>query len=270
MIVATNSLEFSLKGDMETMHAYKHNHASTIGTVDQPCARTPCSGTWTNANSIVVIHRPLLVRECFVRALELLAGCTVLSFASAEDWLEASNSTSAPVILFCAGKTEMQREMTLLMESANHPSIIVVADEDASDQVVAALDEGARGYVLTSDTLSEVIAAIRLVRAGGIFVPASSLMVARRPAAGTGAAKPTRASALTPRQGAVLKALSHGKPNKILAHELGMAESTVKVHVRNIMRKFGATNRTHLAFLANQATGVDTEGGGHREAAGFS
>jgi DNA-binding NarL/FixJ family response regulator len=160
----------------------------------------------------------------------------------------------------------MQREMTLLMESANHPSIIVVADEDAADQVVAALDEGARGYVLTSATLSEVMAAIRLVRAGGVFVPASSLMAARRPAAGTGAAKPTRGSALTPRQGAVLKALSHGKPNKILAYELGMAESTVKVHVRNIMRKFGATNRTHLAFLANQATGVDVEAGGHREA----
>jgi DNA-binding NarL/FixJ family response regulator len=39
-----------------------------------------------------------------------------------------------------------------------------------------------------------------------------------------------------------------GKANKIIAHELGMCEGTVKVHVRNIMRKVGATNRTQAAF----------------------
>ena len=52
---------------------------------------------------------------------------------------------------------------------------------------------------------------------------------------------------LTTRQIAVLSHLQQGKANKIIAHELRMSESTVKVHVRNIMRKMGATNRTQAA-----------------------
>ncbi len=48
----------------------------------------------------------------------------------------------------------------------------------------------------------------------------------------------------------VFRHLKQGKANKIIAHELGMSESTVKVHVRNIMRKMGATNRTQAAYKA--------------------
>ena len=48
----------------------------------------------------------------------------------------------------------------------------------------------------------------------------------------------------------MLAQLQQGKANKIIAHELGMSESTAKVHIRNIMRKMGATNRTQAAFNA--------------------
>jgi DNA-binding NarL/FixJ family response regulator len=50
-----------------------------------------------------------------------------------------------------------------------------------------------------------------------------------------------------------------GKPNKIIAYELGMSESTVKVHVRNIMQKMGATNRTQAAYKG-QRFSSDFEG----------
>jgi DNA-binding NarL/FixJ family response regulator len=56
----------------------------------------------------------------------------------------------------------------------------------------------------------------------------------------------------TVRQTAVVKALRQGKPNKIIAYELKMKESTVKVHVRNIMRKLKAKNRTQVAYMTNQ------------------
>ena len=56
----------------------------------------------------------------------------------------------------------------------------------------------------------------------------------------------------TSRQIAVIEALRRGKANKIIAHELKMRESTVKVHVRNIMKKLNAKNRTEVAYLANQ------------------
>jgi DNA-binding NarL/FixJ family response regulator len=60
------------------------------------------------------------------------------------------------------------------------------------------------------------------------------------------------ADGFTPRQLEVLRLLRQGKPNKIIAYELDVEESTVKVHVRHIMRKLKATNRTHAVVLANQ------------------
>ena len=53
------------------------------------------------------------------------------------------------------------------------------------------------------------------------------------------------------RQFAVADALRRGKANKIIAYELNMSESTVKVHIRNIMKKHKATNRTEAAFKLN-------------------
>jgi DNA-binding NarL/FixJ family response regulator len=53
----------------------------------------------------------------------------------------------------------------------------------------------------------------------------------------------------TPRQTAVVESLRRGKANKVIAFELNMCESTVKVHVRNVMRKLKARNRTEVAFL---------------------
>ena len=56
----------------------------------------------------------------------------------------------------------------------------------------------------------------------------------------------------TRRQVAVIDALRKGKANKIIAYELNMCESTVKVHVRNIMKKLNAKNRTEVAYLASE------------------
>ena len=55
-------------------------------------------------------------------------------------------------------------------------------------------------------------------------------------------------SIFTARQNDVAEALRHGKANKVIAYELNMCESTVKVHIRNIMRKLNATNRTEAVY----------------------
>ena len=50
---------------------------------------------------------------------------------------------------------------------------------------------------------------------------------------------------------AVLNCLREGKSNKIIAYQLGMCENTAKAHVRNVLKKLGATNRTEAAYLAH-------------------
>jgi DNA-binding CsgD family transcriptional regulator len=57
---------------------------------------------------------------------------------------------------------------------------------------------------------------------------------------------------LTPRELSVVELLREGKPNKLIATALLMQESTVKVHVRNIMKKLHVSNRTHAASVANR------------------
>jgi DNA-binding NarL/FixJ family response regulator len=53
----------------------------------------------------------------------------------------------------------------------------------------------------------------------------------------------------TQRQSQILECLRRGMANKLIAYELDMCESTVKVHIRNIMKKLNATNRTQVAYL---------------------
>jgi DNA-binding CsgD family transcriptional regulator len=116
-------------------------------------------------------------------------------------------------------------------------------------------------HVATSPTATtsleltiEIIRLVCLVRAGGTFVPASSLSLNRYSREGsTSRARTT--DQFTPRQMAVLHYLRLGKANKEQAYELALSEGTVKAHIRNIMEKTGVTNRTEVACRA-QALGL--------------
>ena len=89
---------------------------------------------------------------------------------------------------------------------------------------------------------------------GGVFLPASALSALRKDVEGRTTTLSDRSlPSLTVRQAAVAEALRHGKSNKIIAYELSMCENTVKVHIRTILKKLNATNRTEAAFKLNSA-----------------
>jgi DNA-binding NarL/FixJ family response regulator len=93
------------------------------------------------------------------------------------------------------------------------------------------------------------IEVMRFVLAGGIYVPPDHLLAPDR----VSLQAPTtlsRPNPLTSRELAVVRAIQEGKSNKIIAHELNMCLSTVKVHVRNVMEKMNAKNRTDVAMKA--------------------
>src|SRR4029077_8673075 len=113
------------------------------------------------------------------------------------------------------------------------------------DHIVGALKRGARGYIPSSLSFKVAVEAVRLVEAGGVFVPASSLADRDRHTAA-----PKGTVALTERQMMVLEEIRHGKANKQIAYALKMSEHTVKLHLRHIMRKLNARNRTEVAVLS--------------------
>ena len=110
------------------------------------------------------------------------------------------------------------------------------------------LGKNVRGYVPTSLSIAVAMQAIELACAGGVYVPASSLIAAHRLQESPSTAVQKSNGLFTARQAAVVEALQRGKPNKIIVYELKMRESTVKVHVRKIMKKLHATNRTEVAY----------------------
>jgi DNA-binding NarL/FixJ family response regulator len=150
--------------------------------------------------------------------------------------------------------TWVQSALELLRVHLPEASSVVLSDRDDVDEVNRVLTHGARGYIPTSVDCEVAVAALRLIGAGGTFVPADALRAT--------SAKPQRRSDgldLTPRELSVIDLLREGKPNKLIARELDIEENTVKVHVRNILRKLNAANRTHAAFVANRLFGHDAK-----------
>jgi DNA-binding NarL/FixJ family response regulator len=185
--------------------------------------------------------------------MKLASGHNVIAFPSVESWLEASDGIAVSLVVLCvAGRpndAETLREISLLAQASHRLPIVILSDLEDPNVIVGALDQGARGYIPTTLPLEVAVNALRLVKAGGIFVPASSLLAVRQSAACSATPKQARDRLFTARQAAVVEALRRGKANKIIAYELNMRESTVKVHVRNIMKKLSAKNRTEVAYI---------------------
>jgi two-component system, NarL family, response regulator len=126
---------------------------------------------------------------------------------------------------------------------AKHPDtrIVVLTHHLDDDHVSAAMSAGAQGYVLKSDDSAHMIAAMRTVHAGRRYVtPQVSEMLA-------GA---FTSSGLTVRERQVISLLARGEPNRAIARILGITEETVKGHVKNILGKLGASNRTEAVTRA--------------------
>ncbi|QCN98782.1 DNA-binding response regulator (plasmid) [Azospirillum argentinense] len=206
-----------------------------------------------------------LTRESLSTSLNLCGrGVRVLTAASVADLESVVRREGAPDVALAnfsgrlASDPEFRPRLAELLDVLDGIPLIMLSDSDETVTALEAIRQGAQGYISTTVGLTMALEAIRLVAAGGIFVPAPILhrMIIEQ----TGVPDPALHAAfsvpvpevngkphltqLTPRQIAVLECLQEGKPNKVIAHELGMRESTVKVHVRNILRRLGATNRT--------------------------
>jgi DNA-binding NarL/FixJ family response regulator len=135
--------------------------------------------------------------------------------------------------------------------------LVILSDREQPHEVCAAFRHGAVGYMPTSIEPAVAFQVLSFIRSGGSFFPPSVLSAQFT----QDTEKPSCESDLTARQEGVFGLLRHGYSNKVIARQLGMSESTVKAHARNIMRKFGVANRTQLAVAAiNQ--GVNGNGSG--------
>ncbi len=123
-------------------------------------------------------------------------------------------------------------------------TVLVLTMVDDDDSVMAALQVGARGYVLKGAGQEEVLAAIRTVASGGVVIGQGA---AERVLAG---GRGRYSADLTEREAEVLALVADGRSNAEIAHELGLSLKTVQNHVSRVLAKLQVRDRTQAAFRA--------------------
>ena len=197
-----------------------------------------------------------LTRECFTHAVTSAQRMfMIVPFSSVYNCIKEAER-KLDLIVYHAHESDSvnSADIAALREAFATTQMVVLSDAINLDPEVVkdVLTQGASGFILTNQTgLQMMVSALAMVAAGGTFVPREVLFYhaqAKQPVA----FEPKRNGQLTVREVEVLKLLKLGKPNKLIAFELNLSESTVKVHIRNAMRKMGSTNRTHLAMNAGR------------------
>ncbi|MEZ5815620.1 MAG: response regulator transcription factor [Hyphomicrobiaceae bacterium] len=196
------------------------------------------------------------VRDSIRRGLENGLSRRIFAVPTVADCLVRSRNCKSSIVIYSTigieDDAEIEEQLSLLSQASPRLSVIILGDHDAADRVLCALNRGAKGFIPSSTPLTVAVQAVELVAAGGCFVPASSLFASSPEVKPAQTTSQSLTNIFTARQAAVIEALRRGKANKIIAYELNMRESTVKVHVRNIMKKLNAKNRTEVAYRANE------------------
>jgi DNA-binding NarL/FixJ family response regulator len=147
--------------------------------------------------------------------------------------------------------------------TARKRAVIVISGTEDPAAIRHVLDLGVQGYILKSSSPEVILSAVRLVVGGGIYVPPEAMKAASNGPVTQAFAlhgsdglttKERLATVLTDRQIDVLKLLAKGRPNKLIARELGISEGTVKIHLAAIFRALHVRNRLE-ALVAAQHLG---------------
>jgi len=131
--------------------------------------------------------------------------------------------------------------MTAILAEFHTARIIVLTTFSGDVQISRALKAGARGYLLKDLLRRELLDAIRAVQCGRKWIP---------PEIAAQIAEHTSDTTLTRREIEVLQLIAAGNPNKLVADKLSVTEDTIKMHVKSILSKLDANDRTHAVAIA--------------------
>jgi len=163
--------------------------------------------------------------------------------ATGEDGLREFRAQRPDVTLLDLRLPDMSGVEVLRAIRAEAPEarVVILTTFEGDVEIQRALEAGARGYLLKTMPPGELVDAIRQVHAGKKRIP---------PAVAAQLAEHVSDEALTPREVEVLRHIAQGNRNKDIAERLFISEETVKVHVKHVMDKLGASDRTEAVSIA--------------------
>ncbi len=215
---------------------------------------------------VLVIDPQPLTRNCLIAAMKDASNlASVIAVENVEDiqrLLAEGVTFDAAVLNLDRGPVDERSLTALLMPillALLDTPLVLLSSSTAPACLTVAFQHGVRGYLATDTALAVILQAIRLVCTGWMIYPAfrhSEPPQAQAQLTHKGEGGSVK---LTPRQEQVLQCLATGMPNKSIAFHLKMSESTVKAHIKEIMQRVGAANRTQVVALIGRNDDQDQE-----------
>jgi DNA-binding NarL/FixJ family response regulator len=197
-----------------------------------------------NKIRILCVDDHAVVRDGIGAILSLQPDMTLeASAASGREALEQYRKARPDVTLMDLRLTDMTGFDAIRAIRSEFPNarIVVLSSYEGDADIREAMDAGAQGYVAKGMIREELLDVIRSVAAGKRRIPAALAQTL---------AEHVSDDQLSPRELEVLKFVSTGMRNKEIAVEMHVAEDTVKMHVRNLLSKLGASDRTEAVTIA--------------------
>jgi len=201
------------------------------------------SAVQTRIKVLTVDDHPLL-REGIAAVLEGQPDLQLVGEATnGREAIERFRTCLPDVVLMDLQMPEMNGIDAIIAIRGEYPDarIVVLTTYKGDMQAIRAFKAGASGYLLKSMLRKELLDTIRQVHAGKKRIP---------PEIASEIAEHHADDALTHREIEVLQQVAAGAANKIVAGQLGISEETVKAHMRSILAKLSANDRTHAVMIA--------------------
>ncbi|SFS17888.1 two component transcriptional regulator, LuxR family [Granulicella pectinivorans] len=193
---------------------------------------------------ILTVDDHLLLREGVSSLIGSQPDMRIVAEASSgREAIEQFRAHRPDVTLMDLRMAEMNgiEAMTAILGEFPEAKIVVLTTYQGDVEVLRALKAGARAYLLKGLLRKELLETIRAVQAGRKFIsPELAFQLAEH----------ATDSSLTSREIDVLRLIAGGNSNKIVADKLSVSEDTVKMHVKNILSKLNANDRTHAVTIA--------------------
>ncbi|MCP5162254.1 MAG: two-component system response regulator NarL [Hahellaceae bacterium] len=204
-------------------------------------------------NILVVDDHPMM-RRGLVELLQLESDLDIVGEASSgQEAIEMAEKLEPDLILLDLNMKGMSGIDTLrvLRDKEIFSRVVMFTVSDNHDDVVEALKAGADGYVLKETEPEELISFIRQAATGTMAISENLAGVLASAIGSRSKANKSRSiENLTQRELQILKQIAGGMSNKMIAGKLDIAEGTVKVHVKNLLKKLKMRSRVEAAIFA--------------------
>ena len=215
---------------------------------------------------VLLVGRQKMLRELIVQHLQLLAPDLIVLESELDPLTDLDRHIGCKLIVYIenvSSATEFLDTVYSLRGTFPGCPMAIISDRYETPTVFRAFEAGVKGFIPTSMGVAALAPALRLLLAGGDYMPLSAVLNVRdaaepAPVVVLPHSLPTQNKPLSHREKEVLALLCQGKQNKVIAAELQMQEGTVKVHLRNLMRKFGVRSRLEIVLAALPSHETDT------------